>query len=74
MGTEGFFFRNARKDEAETIFMLYRSVIGRPFCAWDEEYPGWTEIRHDLETENLFVLEAWRRFLSRRVGYRLKPM
>ena len=50
-------FRAARKNEAETVFALYRSVIGTPFCTWNEFYPGMSEIRHDLESEGLFVLE-----------------
>ena len=51
-------FRNARKNEAEAIFTLYKAVIGTPYCTWDEVYPGLLEIRHDLEAGNLFVLET----------------
>ena len=52
------FFRKARADETDTILSLYRSVIGTPFCTWNDEYPGLWEITHDLETGNLFVLET----------------
>ena len=51
-------FRNARGDEADTVLALYRSVLGRPFCTWNEEYPGPEEVRRDLEAGNLFVLES----------------
>lgn len=50
-------FRNAREEETDTVLGLYRSSIGTPFCAWDEDYPGVTEIRNDFGSGNLFVLE-----------------
>ena len=50
-------FRKAEKKEAKLIKVLYRSVIGDPFCTWDESYPGEEEIRGDLEAGTLYVLE-----------------
>lgn len=50
-------FRIAQKKESESIFALYQSVIGQPYCTWNEVYPGKTEMLHDLETYNLFLLE-----------------
>ena len=49
-------FRAAVPEEAGAILALYRSVLGTPFCVWDEEYPGMTQIREDLATDSLFVL------------------
>lgn len=50
-------FRLAREDEAGIIHALYRQAAGREFCVWNQEYPGMSEITHDTETGNLFVLE-----------------
>ncbi len=50
--------RLARADEVERVLSLYKSAIGKEFCAWDDEYPSMTEISHDLETDNLYVLDA----------------
>ena len=50
-------FRKAGKDEAETVLALYRAVTGTPFCTWDESYPGEEEIRNDLSSGTLYVLE-----------------
>ena len=36
--------------------MLYRQQLGRPGCAWDEEYPCPANIREDLELEALYLL------------------
>ena len=50
-------FRTAQKTDADAVFMLYRAVVGTPFCVWDDEYPGFAEIERDLTAECLFVLE-----------------
>lgn len=50
-------FRAAKEDEAQAILTLYRSAIGLPLCTWNESYPSEFEISHDIETDNLFVLE-----------------
>lgn len=49
-------FRNARPDEADIIYALYKSVVGSKFCSWNEFYPGTDEIRHDLEASELYVM------------------
>lgn len=48
-------FRKVNKDELESVFLLYQSVIGRPYCVWDEDYPGWQDITEDYENGNLYV-------------------
>ena len=50
-------FRKAKKIEAEAVMDLYRTVMGAPFCTWDESYPGETEIKGDLFSGTLYVLE-----------------
>lgn len=50
-------FRSARPGEEGAIFALYRAVAGKDLCVWDDEYPGMGDIVHDMETDNLFVLE-----------------
>ncbi len=57
-------FRKARKTEQQRICTLYKSMLGTPFCAWDEEYPGMGEITRDLETGNLYVLADEDRILG----------
>lgn len=49
-------FRKAKNEEAGDILALYRSVVGMPFCVWDD-YPGGPEIEGDLAAGTLFVLE-----------------
>ncbi len=50
-------FRPAQSADAEAVLSLYKSLLGSPFCVWNEAYPGEEEIKHDIETENLYVLE-----------------
>ncbi len=49
-------FRKATFGDGEAVCALYQAAKGEPLCAWNEAYPGWAEINHDLETENLYVL------------------
>ena len=51
-------FRKAEKKEAELINALYRSVMGDPFCTWDESYPGEEEIQGDLEAVHIHDARA----------------
>lgn len=53
----GMVFRKAQMGEAEHIAVLYKAVIGTPFCTWNESYPGETEIMGDLSAGSLYVLE-----------------
>lgn len=55
---DGLIFRKAERCEAELITALYRSVVGRPFCTWNDAYPGKEEICGDLAAESLYVLES----------------
>lgn len=57
-------FRLAENSESETILSLYKAVIGTPFCTWNDDYPGETEISNDLKTGNLFVLENERKIIG----------
>ncbi len=47
--------RLARADELDTVLALYKSVLGTPFCVWNENYPDRLELDHDFETENLYA-------------------
>ena len=49
-------FRSAQKEDEEKIESLYQSVKGGRFCVWNEFYPSITEVLHDLETQNLYVM------------------
>ncbi len=49
-------FRNALPEDGQAVFDLYQEARGSRFCVWNEAYPGWEEIRQDLQTRNLYVL------------------
>ena len=47
----------AKESEREESLSLYRSQLGREYCAWDEDYPGNDEISFDLSRDALFVMK-----------------
>ena len=49
-------FKIATQDDAEHILSLYQSAKSGEFCVWNDSYPTITEIEHDLETKNLYVM------------------
>ena len=49
-------FRRARREEAEEILQLYRSLIGTEYCVWTENYPTEREAEFDLSRNALFCL------------------
>ena len=48
----------AKEEDRAEILSLYRKQLGRPFCPWDEEYPGEESIDWDLSRDALFVLKS----------------
>ncbi len=49
-------FKMARECDAAAVLALYKSVLGEPFCVWNDEYPTEAEIAGDLETGGLYLL------------------
>lgn len=49
-------FRKAEKDDLDQVYKLYKSVVGTPFCVWDEQYPDWYDIHEDDENGTLYVM------------------
>lgn len=49
-------FRRAKREEAEEIRQLYRSLIGTEYCVWTENYPTEREVEFDLSRDALFCL------------------
>lgn len=49
-------FRRAKREEAEEILRLYRSLIGTEYCVWTEDYPTEREVEFDLSRDALFCL------------------
>lgn len=49
-------FLRARREEAEEILQLYRSLIGTEYCVWTENYPTEREVEFDLSRNALFCL------------------
>ena len=47
----------ASLDDEDEIFALYRSMIGRPYVTWNDEYPARALVRHDLEAFDVFVMK-----------------
>ncbi len=50
-------FRQAAAFDLDAVCGLYRMASQNAFSVWNEEYPTRIEAQHDLETNNLFVLE-----------------
>lgn len=49
-------FRHATQAEAGEILQLYKSLLGREYCPWSEEYPTEREIAFDLSRDALYCL------------------
>ena len=49
-------FRHAVREDADTIFALYRSLVGTPYCAWDENYPARSNLEEDLAANSIYCL------------------
>lgn len=49
-------FRHAVREDADVIFALYRSLVGTPFCAWDETYPARSNLEEDLKARSIYCL------------------
>ena len=37
-------FERVKREEADTVLKLYRSLLGTPYCVWTEEYPSEKEV------------------------------
>lgn len=48
-------FRKAKQDDKEEILALYQSLIGTPYCAWGNGYPGEQEFDYDMKRNALFL-------------------
>ena len=51
-------FTPADPSDAEAILKLYRSHLGREFCAWTDNYPSAETINFDLSRNALFCLKT----------------
>ena len=49
-------FRLATQEDAAQVLSLYESAKSSALCVWNDSYPSMTEIAHDLETKNLYVM------------------
>ncbi len=49
-------FRHASPEDADSVFSLYRSLTGTPYCAWDETYPAREHVTDDLAAQALYAL------------------
>ena len=47
----------ATAEDTDAVLRLYREQLGRPFCFWDEHYPGLDTIEFDLSREALYVMK-----------------
>ena len=48
---------NAVGKTKEEILALYQSLIGTPYCAWGNGYPGEQEFDYDMKRNALFCME-----------------
>lgn len=53
-------FERVKREEADTVLKLYRSLLGTPYCAWTEEYPSEKEVEFDLSRDALFCIGTMR--------------
>lgn len=49
-------FRPATPEDAAPVFSLYRSLVGTPYCAWDETYPSNAHVSEDIAAKALYCL------------------
>ena len=49
-------FRKAEQQNLKAVYNLYASLVGSPFCVWDDQYPGWVDINEDFENGTLYVM------------------
>lgn len=56
--------RNATKADLPQILKLYRSVIGKRGCTWDEFYPNETTLQEDFNAKQLYVLFKDKRMIG----------
>ena len=57
-------FRLAQWGDAQQVLSLYQSAKDGRFCVWNDSYPTMTEIAHDLETKNLYVMTDGSRIIG----------
>lgn len=51
-----FKIERACASDAASILSLYRSLVGTPFCTWDEEYPNLEIVKDDLSQYKVFIV------------------
>lgn len=51
-----FRFEHVKESEADEVLVLYRSLVGTPFCAWTADYPARSDVDFDLSRNALFCL------------------
>ncbi|OQA85629.1 MAG: Acetyltransferase (GNAT) family protein [Lentisphaerae bacterium ADurb.Bin242] len=61
---EKYEFRHAVREDADTIFALYRSLAGTPYCAWDENYPTRSNLEEDLAARSIYCLCEGRKIIA----------
>ncbi len=49
-------FDRVRKEEADTVLKLYRSLLGTLYCVWTEDYPTEKEVEFDFSRDALFCM------------------
>jgi ribosomal protein S18 acetylase RimI-like enzyme len=50
------FIERAVPADADDILRLYRSLVGTPYCTWDDEYPDREIVENDLRQYKVFVV------------------
>lgn len=47
----------ANEEDKNEILSLYRSLVGTPYCAWTDIYPGEQEVNGDMARGDLYCLK-----------------
>ena len=55
---EELYIERAGIADFESVFALYRSLIGTPYSTWTEEYPTHEIVENDLKSNDVFVMRG----------------
>lgn len=50
------YIRLAKNDDIESIFSIYKSLIGTPGCSWSIDYPTIADVQYDIDNNSLYCM------------------
>lgn len=46
----------AKKEDAEEVLKIYKSLVGTKGCLWDEYYPAIEDVEEDIKKDGLYIV------------------